>query len=463
MHAPESATTQDEPAARTAERRQPAPARRATASWFWVLLAVVTLVGLGIRVGYIATERWDYPPDGDAMWYHASANSVADGDGIVNPFLSASGIVAPSADHPPLYTLYLAGFSLVGIDTPNGHVLASALLGAASVFVAGLAGRRIGGDRLGVLAAAMVAVYPNLWRHDGMLMSETVAIFTVALAVWLAYRYLDRPDVIGLALVGGTVGLATLARSELILLALFLVVPLVFTGGGDRPWAERLRWLGVAAAACIVVVAPWVIRNWVQLDRPMLSNQFEVTLLAANCESTYYGDLIGYWDFHCGVPVLAEEDLDDPTDPRYVEVQGEAAREFIFDNLDRTPAVMAARLGRNLNLYRPSQQVNLEVHGEANTRWVANVGVWTFRLFFVAGIAGAIVLRRRRVPLFPVVAPIATVVVTVVLLYSTVRFRAPADLSLALLAAVALDGLWNVVAERSGSAPAQARQPAGQR
>jgi 4-amino-4-deoxy-L-arabinose transferase-like glycosyltransferase len=434
--------------------------RQKPSARFWVALVLVMLGGLALRVAYVAIERWDVAPEGDAAWYHASANSLADGEDLVDPFVEATGIDAPTADHPPLYPMYLGAWSLLGADTPNGHVLASVALGVATVGLAGLIGRRLGGERLGILAAAAVAVYPNVWRHDGMLMAETAAVFGTALAVWLAYRYLDAPSMVSLALVGAAVGLATMARPELLLLALFLVVPLVFVGE-HRSWAERMRWLAVAGAACVVVIAPWVVRNWIQLDRPMLSNQLEVTLLAANCESTYYGDVIGYWDFTCGTPVLAAEGIDARDDPRYVQVQGEAAREFILDNLGAVPRVMAVRLGRATTVYRPTQQVDLEVFAEANTRWVADAGVWSFRLFAFGGLAGALVLRRRHVVVFPVLAPIATVVVTVVLLYSTVRFRAPADLSLALLAAVALDAAW-VALMGSRSVEPEA-QPAGQR
>jgi hypothetical protein len=286
-------------------------------------------------------------------------------------------------------------------------------------------------------------------------MSETVAVFATMLTVWLAYRYLDRPTPVAIALVGGAVGLATLARSELILLALFVVVPLLLVTR-DRTWAERAKWLGISATACIVVIAPWVIRNWVQIGRPMLSSQLEVTLATTNCDSTYYGDLAGYWDFLCSGPILEEAGIDDPSDPRFNDVLGEAARDYIRDNAGRVPTVMALRVGRTLTIYRPDHQVMLETSAEGGNDVVARLGLWSFRVAALAGIAGAIILRRRAVPVFPLLAPVATVLVTVVLLYATVRFRAPADLSLALLTAVAVDALWNVAAgrRRQGDRPA---------
>lgn len=427
---------------------------------FWFGLVALTLAGLALRAGYVTAERWDYAPQGDAFYYHATANQVADGEGIINPFLFiADGTRLPAADHPPLYTIYLAAFSAIGLDTPNAHMLASAVLGAVTVLVAGLAGRSMvraaaalrrgtngqteahpdaradaRADRVGLTTAALVALYTNLWRHDGMLMSETVAVACTALAILFAYQFLERPSAVRLGLVGGAVGLATLARSELVLLALFLVVPLVLVRHGDT-WATGMRWLAVSALACIVVVAPWIVRNWQQLDRPMLSNQLEVTLALANCDSTYYGELIGYWDFACGVPALDAAGVKGPADPRFTEVLGEEAFRYTGDHASRVPTVVAARIGRTLTVYRPAQQVEIDRDLEGNPGWVATLGLWTFRLFAIGAIAGGILLRRRRVPLFPLIAPIAAVLVTVVALYSSTRFRAPADLSLAMLSA----------------------------
>ena len=49
------------------------------------------------------------------------------------------------------------------------------------------------------------------------------------------------------------------------------------------------------------------------------------------------------------------------------------------------------------------------------------------------------ILRRRGRPVFPLLAPIAAVIVTVALFYSATRFRASAEGALCLLAAVAID------------------------
>jgi hypothetical protein len=56
--------------------------------------------------------------------------------------------------------------------------------------------------------------------------------------------------------------------------------------------------------------------------------------------------------------------------------------------------------------------------------------------------AGADVLRRRRTTVWPLLVPIVLATVIAITTQGAVRYRAPAEVSLVVLAAVALDALW---------------------
>ena len=62
-----------------------------------------------------------------------------------------------------------------------------------------------------------------------------------------------------------------------------------------------------------------------------------------------------------------------------------------------------------------------------------------------AAIAGGVVLFRRRTSMFPLLVPIVLVTVMAAIFYGVPRFRAPAEPSLAVLAAVAVVALWDWV------------------
>jgi hypothetical protein len=77
----------------------------------------------------------------------------------------------------------------------------------------------------------------------------------------------------------------------------------------------------------------------------------------------------------------------------------------------------------------------------------------------VGAAAGAVILRRRRVLVIPLLAPIACVLVTVAVFYAATRFRATAEGPIHVLVAVALVALWDRV--RRGVTPADGDAHAG--
>jgi len=221
------------------------------------LLGAIALAGLALRVAYVLIERRDFTFEGDAVFYHQGANLLADGRGFISPFeLAGSGKVVEAADHPPLYLLWLTVPSVVGLDTELSHLLWSCLLGGATVALVGLLGREVAGARVGLLAAALAAVYPNMWWHDGALMSETMTIFIVTLATLLAYRYRASPTTGRAIALGVACGLATLTRAELALLVPLVILPLVLLRR-ELDLRSRLRQLAIPVLAVVVTLAPW--------------------------------------------------------------------------------------------------------------------------------------------------------------------------------------------------------------
>ncbi|HEY6531170.1 MAG TPA: glycosyltransferase family 39 protein [Acidimicrobiales bacterium] len=416
------------------------PSRRFV-SW---LIAIV-VVGAAVRLAYVWFDRRHAEMIfNDGFYYHHGANLLADGRGFINPFeWQFQGRSLQSADHPPLYLVYLGAFSALGLRSVEAHLLASIVFGIAAVAVAGLLGRRVAGERVGLIAAALVAVYPNTWRYDGALLSEGAVILAVLVVVWLAYRYWDRPTIGRLVAVGAVIGIATLARAELLLLVPLLVVPLGLLTRGQS-WRNRIGWAALSSVVCVAVLVPWVGYNRSRFEEPVyLSQNLGSTIAGSYCPSVFDGTLLGYWDFKCPGQAIDASDLPDSSDERADAVARRAGLTYLGDHLDRVPVVVAARLGRITGVYRPSQQRDLDTLTEGVSSWVATGGMITLPFMLVGAVAGGVVLRRRGRVVFPLVAPIACVVVTVVVFYAATRFRSTAEGPLCVLAAVALDALWN--------------------
>jgi hypothetical protein len=411
-----------------------------TRRFAWALTAVAALA-LAVRLTYILVERRDFEPGGDALFYHLGANLLVDGKGFISPLLYQLGREVPAAEHPPLYTLYLAVPSMLGMTSVLTHLVWSALLGTGTVVAVGVLGREVAGARAGLIAAAIAAVYPNVWSPDGMLLAETVAMFLVTLAVLLGYHYLRRPSWQRLALVGFACGLAALTRSELLLLVPALVAPLAWRT--RELGASRIaKWVVVGALVPLLVLAPWVAYNAGRFEEPvLLSTNFYPLLASANCDSTYYGRLQGYFDIQCALDVREREGItqaDDQSEEGLVYRR--AAFDYIGDEVGRLPHVVGVRLRRLVNLYEPERAIEIDSFVEGRERWVARWGFYSFYVVAGLAVAGAVVLRRRNAaPLFPLLAPSIVVILTVIVTYASTRFRAVAEPTLAVLAAIAID------------------------
>jgi len=406
------------------------PARR----FRWALAGIV-LAGFALRLTWILVTRQHQVFGGDAGFYHLGANLLVDGKGFVSPYHPAR----QAADHPPLYMLWLAIPSLVGLRSQLAHLIWSAVLGSASIALVGATGRQIAGVRAGLVAAVIAALYPNMWVPDGSLMAETVAIFTTALALYWAYRYWHEPTWPKLAIVGIAAGAGALSRSELVLIVPLMVVPLaVLVPGPSR--ADRWRGIGAGAVSALLVMAPWLVFNMTRFEQPeLLSTQFGLTLSSANCDQVWNGTFVSYFDIRCSQRI-------EPSLPKGLDESQQDARHrkiavrYVKDHLGDVPRIALARVGAIVGLYQPGYQITLDGSFEGRgLRW-ARLGMYSFYALALLSVAGAIALRRRRtVPVFPLLVPPVMVIVTVIAIYASTRFRASAEVSLCLLAAVAID------------------------
>jgi 4-amino-4-deoxy-L-arabinose transferase-like glycosyltransferase len=414
------------------------------------LLLIVAAAAL-FRVGYVVIAKGD-PPDtcnqelcGDAVYYATQGKRLSDGKIFTAPpsrVIVVEGVTIepldagdPVADHPPLTSIVVAPANLL-IDGSFVQRLEMALVGAGAVALIGLLGRQVAGDRAGLLAAGLAALYPNLWMNDVVVMAEALTALLVAAVLLATYRYRDRPDTRHAVVAGALVGLAALARSEQLLLLPIIVIPMMLTLR-SQPMRERIRRSVVAGGATLLVIAPWVLFNMARFDAPTtLSTNDGLTLLGANCEEMYHGSATGFWSLRCGLSVSAEGDASERSN-----AQRDAAFDYISNHQRDLPRVIVIRTARVWSLYAPDQMAWLN-QGEGRERWASWAGFWMYLVLLPCAVAGAVVLRRRGVPLWPLVGTFVIVTLTAALFYGIVRFRVPAEVAIVVMAAVAFDAVW---------------------
>jgi hypothetical protein len=218
--------------------------------------------------------------------------------------------------------------------------------------------------------------------------------------------------------VGAGVGLATLTRSEAILLILLLALPLAWRGGPAGRWLR----LGATVACAALVISPWVIRNWTTFDRPLLSTNDGALIAWANCDQTYHGERLGNL-----APECAHHESGDEADA--AAKQTRQGLSYARHHLGRLPVVMAARLAGTWSFYAPFRFAD-----PGRDVGVVKAGVIFYWVLLPFAVLGAFALRRQGRPLIVLLAPIVTVCLVALATYTSVRLRFLAEIPLVVLA-----------------------------
>jgi hypothetical protein len=189
----------------------------------------------------------------------------------------------------------------------------------------------------------------------------------------------------------------------------------------------------------------------------LLSSQFGPLLASANCDTTYYGPLLGYFSIPCARAIEQREIRAGLDQSQQDIIYRREALDYARNHSGRVPLVMMARAGRVLGVLNPGQQAHIDSFLGPYGVGLVRAALYSFQAIAVLAVVGGVLLRRRRTaPLFPLLAAPAVVLLTVVVTYGLTRFRFAAETSLIVLAAVAIDAA--VVRVRSGG---RSREGAG--
>ena len=432
---------------------------------FALALGVIALVALAIRIVFIVVVAPTVPKLGDANAYHLLAQQLASGRGYIRPF---DNLLLhrhrPTAEYPPLFPLLLSLATRLRADTVERQRIFLAFVGAGTVVLVGILGRRVVSTAVGLTAAALAAVYPMLFLTDATLMSESLYVLLVTLVLLCAYRAYDDPKPARFVALGAAVGAATLTRAEGALLGAVVAIGL---GVWIRTLTtrERLARVALALGVAVLVTVPWTVRNAVRFHAFVpVSNNAATLVDGANCDATYGGSQLGLWresfsafgDAARALPqAKACFEGFDIADPHFDEAKAaskhlRAGASYALHHLGSLPKVAVVRVLRTWGVYAPSQQVSFESLEGRPRAWQMR-GTVMYWLLAPLAIAGAVLLRRRR-PIFPLVATAVTVTIAAALTYGQQRFRIAAEPAILVLAAMALVELARAAARRRRAA-----------
>ena len=367
----------------------------------------------------------------------------------------------PSAYTQPLYAWFLAALYWPFERSWVVVGLAQIALAVVTALLVLAIGRHLASLRIGVVAALVTTLHPYLVWHDVHVnreIADGVLLAALALLVLLAH---DRRSTWLAVAAGAVAGLAILSNARLLLLPL-AVAP--FAAWRVRPGRRAVAAGLLVLVASAAVVAPWVARNRSVIGCATITTDTRA-LWKANNPATY--DVLARGGWIDDVPELPGVP---PWPEKAAAISVEAAkavdecaqasfyRDEVLDFWREEPAEKARLAVQAVGmLWSPFLSVDADDPGQ---RGAADLAQRTIEPAFVLvlyalALWGAFLAPRRFVALAAILLGYNTVAAMV--FAGTVRYRAPWDFLLALLAAFALERAWDVARGRRRGAASAAR------
>ncbi|MCK4537928.1 MAG: glycosyltransferase family 39 protein [Candidatus Krumholzibacteria bacterium] len=140
------------------------------------LIILISIIAVAAAIRLVVAIRCDVAPDYSDM---AIYNELALSDHIV---------ISP----PPGYPLFLkAIYSIFGTKNYRAVFIVQALISTFTVFAAFLIGRKVCGERTGLIAAGIFAIYPNFIVYTLTTLTETLALLVTMLILGILVWNID--------------------------------------------------------------------------------------------------------------------------------------------------------------------------------------------------------------------------------------------------------------------------------
>jgi 4-amino-4-deoxy-L-arabinose transferase-like glycosyltransferase len=389
----------------------------------------------------------------DPFLYRAYGIAIASGAGY------ESLVGEPTAYYPPGYpflvgSVYWVGEQL-GVDGfptwPLG--LVQSLLWGVAILAVGALGSVLAGRNVGVVAAVLLACWPNLIAYSAAILSESAFVAASACAV-LGFTMLGRSpeqrQVPWLFLTGAASALAVALRPQFLAVVVVVVaIWLLWRVPGRTVFRSVLS----IAVGLLVVLGPWVARNAETLGAATLSTNTGDNL----CIGAYPGARGG---FAIAVECQSGQTWYDGVDGELAQdaYGRSAARRYLLDDPLRW-ALLAPRKLFYTYLSDDDGLAAVEAYGAnpLGSGWFRTGFVVVANAFYaMVGISGLIGLglvgrnswRTRSVDRAAFVGAAVASLLVPVLFFGDPRFKVSAAPLVAVGAAVALSTAWGAIRSR---------------
>lgn len=244
-------------------------------SYQFGFLLLLGALAFGLRLAYLyLTDAWGTPPTEDGIEYHILGSNLANGKGYVTPQGD------PYIFRPPGYPFFLAIVYRLFGPLPDVARMANVFLGALTCLPVYAFARRLWDWKVGLIAAAGIAVHPLLIYLTGLIYPESLTIFLIALSFYLTLAARQSSRVWPLLFLALTLAELIYLRPSFILWTLSLVVWVWVAFSTLR---TRLKNAVIVIGGALILIAPWAVRNTLTFGEfSWMSTNGGVTFWASN-------------------------------------------------------------------------------------------------------------------------------------------------------------------------------------
>ena len=253
------------------------------------LLAFLFCISLVVRLVFVGLygEKGGLNASSDAKAYHDLATHLVTHHRFITTVDPPHQLDVPCVGRPPLTPFVLAGaYRLFGINIMVAQILFS-LIGAVSCVGIFLLGKRLFSTAVGFAAGLIASLYPFFIFLGSIPLTENLGIFFNVFLI-LSLLGLEKKPIFSLAILSGILlGLNALNKPTILgfLPFLFLWLFIIF----KRHFAQTVRIFAVIFLVSMLVIAPWIIRNYLATKQIIpISQNLWVNFYIGNGPETEY-------------------------------------------------------------------------------------------------------------------------------------------------------------------------------
>ncbi len=415
-------------------------------------LIVVFCVALAIRVAYNFTVAAGYFPLHDSLTYQNIAFH------LVQEHCYCLYSHLPTVDRAPLWPFVIAIIDrLIG---PQDILvrLVLCLVGSGTCALLYLFARDLFGERIGIFAGIVGAIYPFLYVYDGLLYAESLYTFLLLAFCYTLYRIQRSPRLSLIIINGVLLGLLSLTRPNgIALLGLFILWVGVMYKIKVLSWRTALKSVLVVSLLSLIFIAPWTLRNYKVTHTlvPVAVGDGKVMLGAYNYETA---DPVYQHGYYAGVWIIPSESTpwiteNFPKDcAKACEVTRDnaykkAALQWMESHLSSMPFLLGQHFINTWEVV--PQEADLATNrfpDRDSSRFVVTMMETITPIVFALALLGVVVTSERWRELLFIYLMILLTLAQDIVFYGIPRFRAPIEPMLILLASGAV---WWIVSYSS--------------